>query len=95
MPIDLTHAVPASQARDKLSDLINRASFGYERVILTRRGKPVAAIVPIEDVQWMQDVEDEDDRQAIKEAKEEMARGAKPIPLDDVLKEFGISREDL
>ena len=43
----------------------------------------------------MEDVEDEEDLQAVKEAKAELARGGKTIPLDDMLKELGISREDL
>jgi prevent-host-death family protein len=45
-------------ARDNLSDLVNRAAFGGERIILTRRGKELAAIVPIEDVRWMEELED-------------------------------------
>jgi antitoxin (DNA-binding transcriptional repressor) of toxin-antitoxin stability system len=29
--------------------VINQAAFGKEKIILTRRGKAIAAIVPIED----------------------------------------------
>ena len=95
MPIDLSQAISTSEARERFSDLINRASYGQERIILTRRGKPVAAVVPFEDVEWMEEVEDEEDMEAVKEAKEELARGGKTIPLDELLKELGISREDL
>lgn len=35
------------QARDQFSEVLNRAAFGKERVVLTRRGKPLVAIVPI------------------------------------------------
>ena len=42
--------VPADIARDVLGDLINRALYGSERFILTRHGKPAAAIVSIEDL---------------------------------------------
>ena len=51
MPIDLSQAISTSEARERFSDLINRASYGQERIILTRRGKPMAAVVPFEDVQ--------------------------------------------
>jgi prevent-host-death family protein len=95
MPIDLSQAISTSEARERFSDLINRASYGQERIILTRRGKPVAAVVPFEDVQWMEDVEDEEDIAAVKEAKEGIARGEKTYSLDEVMKDLGISREEL
>ena len=38
------------EARDHFSDLINRAAYGKERIILTRRGKALAAVVPVEDI---------------------------------------------
>ncbi len=36
------------EARKQISEVINRAAYGKEGVILTRRGKPVVAVVPIE-----------------------------------------------
>jgi len=38
-------------ARDKFAYLIKRAVYGKERILLTRRGKPPVAVVPIEDLQ--------------------------------------------
>ena len=37
-------------ARNQFSELINRASYGKERIILTRHGKDIVAIIPIEDI---------------------------------------------
>ncbi|MBL1177486.1 type II toxin-antitoxin system Phd/YefM family antitoxin [Pantanalinema sp. GBBB05] len=37
------------EARTQFADLINRVAYGKERVILTRRGKALVAIVPLED----------------------------------------------
>jgi prevent-host-death family protein len=37
--------VPASEARDRLTELMNRAQFKGERFILTRNGEDVAAII--------------------------------------------------
>ena len=39
-----------SQARDELSELANRVGFGGERVVLTRRGRPVAVLVSLADL---------------------------------------------
>jgi len=40
-------------ARD-FSDTLSRVRFGNERIVLTRRGKPVAALVPIADLQRLE-----------------------------------------
>ena len=61
-----------AQLREQLSDVINRAAFRYERIVITRRGKPVAAIVSIEDaggLAVMEEKEDAWDLKAIEEAR--------------------------
>ena len=67
--------VSTAEARARLSELINRAAYGSERVILTRRGKALAAVVPIEDVALLEELEDRADladaREAIAEAREQ------------------------
>lgn len=60
--------VPASQARDNLAELISRAAYGKERIILTRRGKQLAAVVPIEDVRLLEKLQDEIDLQEARKA---------------------------
>ena len=39
------------EARENFSDLINKAAYGNERVVLTRRGKPLVAVVSLEDLE--------------------------------------------
>lgn len=46
-----------SALRDGLSDALNRAGFGGERIVLERRGKAVAALVPIRDLERLEDVQ--------------------------------------
>jgi prevent-host-death family protein len=41
--------VSVSGAKRDLSDLLNRVAYGRERIIVESRGKPKAAVVPIED----------------------------------------------
>jgi prevent-host-death family protein len=40
-----------AQARDGLADVVNDAAYGGTRTVITRRGKDIAAIVPISDLQ--------------------------------------------
>src|SRR2546421_1626378 len=42
-----------SEAREKIADVIGRVSYGHERVVITRNGKPAAAVVPIEDLEQL------------------------------------------
>ena len=62
----------ATKARDEFADTINRAAYGKERVILTRRGRELAAVVPIEDVRLLEELEGrldlQDARAALAEA---------------------------
>jgi prevent-host-death family protein len=50
----MTLEIPVTQARDELAELINRVAYGHERVILTRHSKPVACLVPPEDLAWLE-----------------------------------------
>lgn len=39
-----------TEARAKFSELINRVGYGGERIVLTRHGKPLVALVPAGDL---------------------------------------------
>ena len=43
-------AVTVADARNDLAELLNRVAYGKERLVITRHGREVAAIVPIEDL---------------------------------------------
>ena len=59
------------EARNHLADAINRVTYGGERVVFARRGKPVAALVSAGDLALLQRIEDaEDIRAAAKVLKE-------------------------
>lgn len=67
-------SVSTVEARNQLADIINRAAYGKERVLLTRRGRAIVAVVPVEDVELLEALEDqmdlEDARAALAEARE-------------------------
>ncbi len=42
-------------ARENFAELINQASYAGHRVVLTRRGKPVAALVSLHDLRTLED----------------------------------------
>jgi prevent-host-death family protein len=47
--------VSIGQVKRDISDLVNRVAYGGERIVLTSRGKPKAAIVSIEDYERLEE----------------------------------------
>jgi len=60
------NVLSTSEAREHFSDVINLVAFGKKRQILSRRGKELVAIIPIEELRWMEELENFVD---LKEAK--------------------------
>ena len=58
----------ATEARDDFATVVNRAAFGKERVLLTRHGRELAAVVPVEDVVLLESLEDYLDVAAARQA---------------------------
>jgi len=81
MPAKLT----ASAARHNFSDILNRAAYGRERVLVHRGRKPIAAIVPVEDYDFMEQLEDRID---IEEARKRLHEPT--IPWSKVKRQLGL-----
>ena len=75
-----------AKLRSNLSEAINRAAYGGERIVLKRRGKSVAAIVPIDDVELLEELENEADIRAVRKARKE--KGG--VPLEKIKARLGM-----
>jgi prevent-host-death family protein len=71
--------ISVTEARDEFADLVNRVAYGHERIIVARRGREVAAIVPAQDVALLELLENEIDLAAARTA---LADPANAEPLD-------------
>lgn len=80
-----------SKAREDLAEMLNRVAYARERLVIERRGKSLAALIPMEDFQLLELLEDKLDleaaRKAIADAK---AKGEKPLAWKDVKKKLGL-----
>ncbi|MDQ0935897.1 prevent-host-death family protein [Streptomyces turgidiscabies] len=47
----MAYEIPVTQARAELADLINKVVYGGERVVVTRHGKPLVALVSAADLE--------------------------------------------
>jgi prevent-host-death family protein len=82
-------SVSTSEAREHFSDIVNLVAFGKERQILHRRGKELVAIIPIEELYWLEALENNADlleaKAEFKKLKPETAR-----PWTSIKKELGL-----
>ena len=74
-------------ARRELSEAVNRMVYGKgEPIVLSRRGKDLAAIVPMADLKLMEEIENQVLLREIHARKK--ARKGKGIPLAQLLKKY-------
>ncbi|WP_405392235.1 type II toxin-antitoxin system Phd/YefM family antitoxin [Streptomyces sp. NBC_01102] len=50
----MAYEIPVTQARAELAELINRVVYGGERVVVTRHGQPLVALVSAADLQRLE-----------------------------------------
>jgi len=78
-----------SDAREKLAEVLNRVAYAKDRVRITRRGKEIAAVVPIEDLELIERLEDQIDLEEAEKAFAE-ANQKGTIPLESIREELGL-----
>jgi prevent-host-death family protein len=87
MEVAVMTKISTAEARNEFAEVINRASFGKERFVLTRRGKELAAIVPVEDLALLEKLEDQMDIEAAKAA---LAESDERVSYQDLRRELGL-----
>ncbi|MHB9035510.1 MAG: type II toxin-antitoxin system Phd/YefM family antitoxin [Armatimonadota bacterium] len=89
-----TTTVTSEEVRLGLGELINRVRYRNERVRVTRRGKPVMALVPLEDLEFMERVldalEDDIDLPVIKERLRDFEESGEGISWKQAKAERGL-----
>ena len=81
--------ISASKARSDLAEVLNRVAYKGERVLLHRRGKNVAAVVPIEDFALLEKLEDRIDLEDARAALAEVRKKG-TIPWEKIKSELGL-----
>jgi prevent-host-death family protein len=82
------------ELRQSLAEILNRAEYQGERIIIHRRGKDVAAIVPLEDLKLLERlIEEVEDRLDVEAARASVAESVDRIPYADVRRSLGLDDE--
>jgi prevent-host-death family protein len=87
MEVVIMANISTAEARNDFAEVINRASFGKERFVLTRRGKRLAAIIPVEDLELLEELED---RMDVDAARAALAESGERVSYQDLRRELGL-----
>jgi antitoxin YefM len=91
----MTKIVPAREFRTRLSELLSDVADRRDHVLVTRNGKPAAALVPIDEYEALEEtaeiLSDSATLTAIEAGLGELARGDS-VTLDDLRQEVAKRR---
>ena len=79
--------ISTADARKNFADIVNKVAYGKETFVLTRRGQKIAALVSIDELELLQQIEDYID---IEDAKKALENPGANIPVDEVWKQLGL-----
>ena len=82
----MSETIPFTEAKARLSELVDRTSREHERFVVTRNGRPAAVLLSPEDLESLEETVDIlQDRallESIRKSRREAAKG-KTLPLKD------------
>ena len=81
----MNKTVSVVEAKNQFSDLLNRVIYRRERVIVSKRGKPVGAIVSAEDLKHLEEIENARDLALVRQLKKTRK---KFVPLTQVIENY-------
>jgi antitoxin YefM len=91
----MTKIVPVREFRTKLSELLSDVADRRDHVLVTRNGKPAAALVPIDEYEALEEtaeiLSDSDALLAIEAGLGELARG-ETVTLDELRQDLAKRR---
>jgi prevent-host-death family protein len=83
------YVLSTAEARARLSETLGRVAYGGERVLIGKRGKPMAALVPLADLEALRAMEDAIDHEG---AVKSRRTGGKNVSHAEVAKRLGFRR---
>ncbi|MEV5883955.1 type II toxin-antitoxin system Phd/YefM family antitoxin [Streptomyces sp. NPDC052020] len=75
----MAYEIPVTQARAELADLINRVVYGGERVVVTRHGKPLVALVSAADLERLEELRETEQARAGEQSREQVIRAVSSV----------------
>lgn len=86
--------VPLTEARARLSELLDELERQHEHVVITRNGRPAGVLVPAEEHEALEEtleiLQDEEILAALRESEDDVTAGRLKT-LDEVRRELGLA----
>ncbi len=90
----MVRIVPFTEARARLTELLDDVETRHEHVVITRNGRPAAVILSPAELEALEEtvevLQDEATLNALRESKEDVEAG-RLSSLDDVKRELGLA----
>jgi prevent-host-death family protein len=83
----MTTTISTADARKNFADIVNRVAYSKEPIVLTRRGRGVAALISIDELELLQQIEDYID---IEDAKKALNEPGDNIQAREFWKQLGL-----
>ena len=85
--IVMLRKISTADARKKLANIVNRVAFGKEAFVLTRRGEALAALVSVEDLKLLQEIEERID---VEDAWKVRSESEETVSWEELKKELDL-----
>ncbi len=79
-----TTTISAMQLRDRIGDIFNRVGYAGERFIVERRGKAIAAIISVKELEYLERLEEQREVEKFQLAKA-AARAEGTVPIEELV----------
>lgn len=83
----MTTTISTADARKNFADIVNKVAYSKEPVILTRRGRGIAALISIDELELLQQIENYID---IEDAKKALNEPGDNIQAREFWKQLGL-----
>ena len=90
----MARIVPFTEARARLTELLDEIQSRHEHVVITRNGRPAAVMLSTEEYEAIEEtleiLQDEETLSALRESKDDVKAG-RLFSLDEVRRELGLA----
>ena len=90
----MARIIPFTEARARLTELLDDVEARHEHVVITRRGRPTAVVISTEEWEALEEtleiLQDEETLAALRESEEDVKAG-RLFSLDEVRRELGLA----
>ena len=90
----MAKTIPFTEARSKLSELLDDLERRHEHVVITRNGRPAGVLIPAAELEAIEEtlevLQDDELLQALRESEEDVKAG-RLSTLSEVRRELGLA----